>query len=93
MPAAVRLGDNSAGHCFPPRPNLSGSGNVFINGIAAHRVGDSWAVHSCGNSAHGGAQSQGSPNIFVNGQALARVGDQISCGDICAQGSANVNAN
>ena len=93
MGAVVRLGDNSAGHCFPARPNLAGSPNVFVNGIAVHRVGDKWAVHVCGNSSHDGVQAQGSPNVFVNGQAVARVGDKISCGDICAQGSPNVNVN
>lgn len=93
MGAAVRLGDRSAGHCFEPRPNLDGSPNVFINGIAAHRVGDKWAFHRCGKSSHDGVQSQGSPNVFVNGKALARIGDRISCGDICAQGSPNVNVN
>lgn len=93
MPAAARLGDMSAGHCFEPRPNDQGSPNVFINGIAAHRVGDHWIAHTCGLITHDGVLAQGSPNIFVNGVALGRVGDQISCGDVIAQGSANVFAN
>jgi uncharacterized Zn-binding protein involved in type VI secretion len=93
MPAIVRIGDQSAGHCFEPRPNLEGSPNVFVNGKAVHRVGDQWAPHTCGNSTHGAVQSQGSPNVFVNGKAVARIGDQQTCGDICAEGSPNVFVN
>jgi len=46
MPAVVRLGDMSRGHsCFPPRPNIEASSNVFVNGKGVHRVGDAWAIH------------------------------------------------
>lgn len=96
MPAVVRLGDNSTGHphCYPARPSTSGSPNVFINGRAAHRLGDSWAVHGAcpDHSPHGGAASSGSTTVFVNGQPLCRVGDAISCGDTMASGSPNVFA-
>ena len=91
--AAVRLGDQCTGHgCFPPRANISASGNVFINSIGAHRVGDGWAVHCCGPSCHAGSQATGSSTVFVNGIALARIGDSISCGSTNAQGSPNVFA-
>lgn len=93
MSSAVRLGDQSVGHCFHARANTQGSPNVFINGKAAHRIGDYWPAHTCGNSTHDGKMSQGSPNVFVNGKALARVGDAISCGDIAGQGSPNVFVN
>jgi len=93
MPAAARLGDTSAGHCFNPRPNAKGSSDVFINGIAAHRLGDNWPVHVCGKSKHASTTAQGSPNVFVNGKALARMGDKLSCGDTIAKGSANVFVN
>lgn len=93
MTAAARLGDMSAGHCFFPRPNIQGSPNVFINGLAAHTVGMAWPVHVCGKSFHPSATAQGSPNVFVNGVALARVGDMLSCGDIIASGSPNVFVN
>lgn len=93
MPAVVRLGDKSAGHCFEPRPNIEGSPNVFINGIAVHCVGDAWPVHTCGPSSHDSRTVQGSPNVFVNGKAVARVGDALDCGDICAEGSPNVFVN
>ena len=62
--AAVRLGDQCTGHgCFPPRANISASGNVFINSIGAHRVGDGWAVHCCGPVCHGGSQATGSSTV------------------------------
>lgn len=95
MPAACRLGDMSTGHDgFNPRPNSQGSANVFINGIAAHRVGDQWPPHKRPSSApHPGVLAQGSPNVFVNGVALGRIGDAISCGDTVAQGSPNVFVN
>ena len=48
MPGVVRLGDICTGHgCFPPRSNVSASGNVIVNGLGAHRVGDNWASHCC----------------------------------------------
>ena len=93
MPAAVRLGDMSAGHCFGARPNDQASPNVFINGKGAHRVGDHWPTHCCGPVCHDGVLAQGSPNVFINGKAQGRIGDQISCGDILAQGSPNVFVN
>ena len=93
MPAAVRLGDRSAGHCFESRPNIQGSPNVFINGKAAHRIGDKWPVHRCKKLAHPSVTAQGSPNVFINGKAMARIGDRLDCGDVCAQGSPNVFIN
>lgn len=103
MPAAARLGDMSTGHAppshyYPPRAAQSGSPTVFINGIAAHRVGDTWVRHFCTNTQHkndfhDGNLAQGSPTVFVNGVALGRIGDNISCGDSVAQGSPNVFVN
>lgn len=93
MPAVVRLGDQCTGHgCFPPRVNDSASGNVFINGIGAHRVGDHWVTHCCGIPCHDSAMASGSGTVFVNGKALARVGDSVACGSAAAQGSSNVFA-
>ena len=93
MPAVARLGDMSTGHDgFPARGNDSASPNVFINNIAAHRVGDHWPLH-CTLVCHDGVESTGSPTVFVNNQPVARVGDNISCGDQVAAGSPNVFAN
>jgi len=94
MPAAHRHHDSCTGHgCWPPRPNAGASGNVFINGLGAHRVGDPWAVHCCGPACHDSVQAAGSPTVFVNGRALARVGDAVACGSACATGSPDVFAN
>ncbi|MBB3141210.1 PAAR domain-containing protein [Halomonas organivorans] len=89
MPAAARQSDMCTGHpgC-KPRPALTGSPNVFINGRPAHRVGDAWAKH-CG---HGGVLATGSSSVFVNGLPLGRVGDAISCQSMVATGSLNVFA-
>lgn len=92
--SVTRLGDMGTGHgCFPARPNIAGSGNVFTNGIATHRIGDGWTVHCCpNNGCHNGVTSSGSGSVFVNGKSIARIGDSISCGSTIAQGSGNVFA-
>ena len=94
MPAVTRLGDSCTGHgTWPPRPSTSGSGDVFVNGISAHRQGDAWAVH-CNDVpvCHAGALATGSGTVFVNGKQLGRVGDSVSCGSSVAAGSGNVFA-
>jgi len=92
MPAASRLGDACTGHgCFPPRPGISASPTVFINGIAAHRVSDPWNVHCCpGAGCHDGVVAAGSGTVKINGLAAARIGDAISCGSVIAVGSSTV---
>jgi uncharacterized Zn-binding protein involved in type VI secretion len=93
MPQAVRVGDFCTGHgCFPSRPNLSGSADVFCNDIPAHRVGDIWDIHACAGI-HGGITVSGSPDVFVNDMQLARVGDQVDCGSLILNGSPDVEAN
>lgn len=93
MLAVARNGDTCTGHAgFPPRAALSGSPNVFINGRAAHRVGDEWATHCAGSSCHSSTLAAGSAKVFVNGQPLGRIGDAIACGSAVAAGSANVFA-
>jgi len=93
MPGAVRLADTGSGHgCWPSRANSSASTDVFINSRGAHRVGDSWAAHTCEAipETHGSSQATGSPTVFVNGVALARIGDSIACGSSNATGSGDV---
>lgn len=93
MPGVTVQGQIDSGHgCFPPRPSTQGSSDVFVNGVAAHRQGDSWAVHVCGNSAHAGSLAAGSSTVYVNGKQLGRIGDDVDCGSVVAQGSPNVNA-
>jgi uncharacterized Zn-binding protein involved in type VI secretion len=96
MPATVRLGDSGTGHgCWPPRANVAGSPDVFINDRAAHRVGDGWAAHTCPAipETHAGSLAAGSGTVFVNGRALGRIGDPVSCGSAAATGSPDVFAN
>lgn len=94
MPGAHRLGDICTGHgCFPPRPNVSASPNVFVNGIASHRLGDGWAAHCCGPVCHGASAAGGSPNVFVNGLPKCRIGDPVSCGSSMSTGSSDVIVN
>ena len=88
--AITRLGDKSLGHCFESRGNVAGSPNVFIDGIAAHRIGDAWPTHTCKTKSHSSITVIGSGSVFVNGVALARIGDGLDCGDTIAEGSPNV---
>jgi uncharacterized Zn-binding protein involved in type VI secretion len=91
----VRLGDTCTGHgCWPPRANVGASGNVFVNGIGAHRVGDPWAAHTCPSipQTHASVQASGSGTVRVNGAPVARTGDSIACGSSNATGSGNVRA-
>lgn len=98
LPPVTRLNDSCSGHdCFPPRSSSSGSPNVFVNNLPAHRQGDSWLPHTCTHpkiphGTHGGALSSGSSTVFVNAKQLGRVGDPISCGSSVSSGSPNVYA-
>ncbi|MEG1413468.1 MAG: PAAR domain-containing protein [Acidaminococcaceae bacterium] len=92
MPKATRLGDKDTGHdACGPRALIAGSPNVFINGKAAGRVGDSYAAHGCvDHPAHSGIIAAGSTSVFINGQAAGRIGDSVSCGGSVAEGSTDV---
>jgi len=94
MPAVHRKGDTGSGHgAFPSRANNQGSPNVYVNGIAVHRKGDSWLQHcSPVMSCHTSVLSSGSTTVFVNGLDIARIGDPVACGSTCATGSSNVFA-
>ena len=95
MPGIVRVGDNSTGDpCgAPPRATSAGSGDVFVNGIPAVRVGDPYELHACPASPpHESAASAGSGTVFVNGIPVHRIGDAIGCGSTAAVGSGDVNA-
>ncbi len=77
----------------PPHPPIVGSGNVFINGIPAVRVGDAYAPHACPASPpHGSVAASGSGSVFVNGIPVHRIADDVSCGSKGLNGSANVFA-
>ena len=85
MPGVVRKGVDSAGGVL-----TAGSGNVFVDGAAAVRVGDAVAGH--GDAPHDSpTMAVGSSTVFVNGIAVCRAGDTATCGD-AASGSGHVNA-
>lgn len=96
MPNAARLGDICTGHeCWPSRPNVEGSPNVFINSIPLHRQGDGWSVHCCTHpevphGCHGSVLASGSSTVFANGRQAGRIGDPVACGGVITTGSANV---
>lgn len=90
MTGAARLGDICTGHgCFPSRANSSGSPDVFINGMPAHRVSDSWLPHTC-VSTHDSVLGSGSNTVFINGKAAGRIGDAVACGSTIMTGSSDV---
>jgi uncharacterized Zn-binding protein involved in type VI secretion len=93
MPAACRLNDFCTGHgCFPSRPNLSASEDVFVEDIGSHRLGDIWDVHAC-ETIHGGITVSGSEDVFVNDQPKARIGDEVDCGSTILTGAESVFVN
>lgn len=93
MPAVHRKGDTGTGHgCWPPRPNIAGSSNVYCNSIPVHRQSDGWAVHCCGPACHASSLAAGSSTVYANSLQLARIGDPVACGSAAASGSGNVFA-
>jgi len=93
MPAVHRLGDIGTGHgCYPSRPNIQASPNVYVNSISVHRQGDAWATHCCGPSCHASVLAAGSSTVYINSLQCARIGDPVACGSACATGSPNVFA-
>ncbi len=100
MPAVGLDTRNCSGHGgFAPRPNVSKSADVFINGLGALRVDDTFVVHSSGPTSHTSKVASGSGTVFVNGKGIARNGDPLvrltgsgTCTSVVANGSPNVNA-
>lgn len=98
MPAVARLGDPaSINHdtCSTDSQAETGSPNVFINGIACHRVGDVNTSHTESSpqcNPHSTALITGSVSVFVNGISMARVSDSYACGAQLISGSPNVFA-
>lgn len=97
MPAATRKGDSTSGICnlgLPCCPhsrsgtNEEVSPDVFINGIGAHRKGDTGPT----NCPHSGTfQSVGcSSTVFINGRGATRIGDSTVC-ILCGQPGSHVS--
>lgn len=89
----VRLGiDLCTGHpagptYFQPRPPMSASTDVFVDGIPAVRMGDLWNPHTNIISVHTGVGVGGSSTVFCNGLPIMRVTDPIDCGSVAMLGS------
>ena len=96
MPEATRLNDICTGHeCFPSRPSIEGSPNVFVNGRPLHRQGDAWETHCCTHpdrphGCHSSVLASGSGTVYANGRQAGRIGDPVACGSSVATGSSNV---
>ena len=94
MPAVTRVGDADVTHCTTPF-RAQGSPDVFCNGIAVSRQGDSNTTHLLPGApcpAHTAVIASGSATVFVNGRGIGRVGDAISGCTSVAQGSPDVFA-
>lgn len=89
---AARLYDICTGHgCYPPRPCISASSNVLINGRGAMRVGDRFSSHCCPKrGCHTGNLSSGGTTVLINNKAVGRIGDPVSCGSSVMTASDNV---
>jgi uncharacterized Zn-binding protein involved in type VI secretion len=74
----------NTGHpvCIEPGiiATLSCSDVVFIEGVGAHRFGDTNTPHTHCPPIFSTTINSASPNVFVNGRALAREGDTYDCG-------------
>ena len=89
MPPVARLGDMCTGHdASPPRGNVEGSPNVFVNSLPVHREGDAWDVH--GVPPHGSVLADGWHSVYVNGHRMGYIGAPVACGGSVAEGSENV---
>lgn len=86
MNPAARVGDKST----KLNVALTGSPNVFVNGLAWHRVTDTWSPGSSPCSAPGIVLATGSTSVFVNNLAAGAVTKLLSCPATVATGSSNV---
>ena len=91
MAWATRLTDVCTGHsCYPPRPSITGSPDVFTNNLNQMRLTDLYAVHCC-SGCHGGYLAAGSGSVFVNNLPAGREGDAVSCGGAASNHSPDVD--
>jgi uncharacterized Zn-binding protein involved in type VI secretion len=89
----IRLSvDQTTGHgCWPPTLPVVASMNVFCNGKAEVRVGDSYMTHCCpSKGCHSGKALTGAVKTFTNKRLVHTAGGSIDCGDFASNGSPNV---
>jgi hypothetical protein len=104
MPGVVRIDDNCSGHgCWPPRPSITGSPDVFVNNKQVERYNDVLEEHCCRRIieidgeihirtyCHDGLHL-GIRDVFVNELPIQVGQDPISCGSVCDECSDNVFA-
>jgi len=94
MAAVTRIGDADVSHCSG-MTRAAGSSNVFVNGIAVSRQGDTNTAHLLPGvpcPAHAAVITTGSSTVKVNGKGCGRVGDAITSCTSVAAGSSNVFA-
>ena len=90
MPPAARITDLHTCPEATPEPHvggpiISGSPNVFINGLSAARVGDPLTCVGPPD-----VIAKGSTGVFINGLPAARMGDLTAHGGVIIGGSPNV---
>ena len=88
-----RIGDITTGHgCHAPSIGITASPNVLINGLPAHKVGDTFSPHTCGNDVHSDVAVVGSVRVIINGTGAMRLGDTLAPGGAMAEASWTVFA-
>lgn len=87
MPAIARLGDIGSYHGpYPDTEVVEGSGDVDINSLPVHRVGDNLAPHE-----HSRHLAKGSSTCDVNSRGLGYVTCPVDCGGFIVTGSGNTS--
>jgi uncharacterized Zn-binding protein involved in type VI secretion len=69
----ARVGDECGGAI------ITGSGDVFINGLPAAYVSSHILPHPYGDHVHVATIQTGSGSIFINGQPAAQLGSIATC--------------
>lgn len=84
--------DVCSGHgCWPPRPLITGSKNVYVNNRQMGRMTDLYPDHCC-IDCHPGAVADGSKVTYANNLRVARHSDPVTCGSTCMEHSPNVKS-
>ena len=91
-----RIGDITTGDgCYPPTIGVVPTPpavllNVYVNGIPAHKQGDTMLPQVCGGVPRTDVAGVGSLTVRINGVSAMRIGDPLVPGGKFAEGSHNV---